>query len=139
MGITKIDSLIKQVAQHEGFRAAPYPDPILGWEKPTFGHGLTYITEEESLVLAKRRLNKSHRQLVRVHPWLNHRPLEAQHVVTEMAFQMGVNGCLGFKKMWAALHEEDYQKAADEMLDSKWATQTPTRAQSMARIMRACA
>jgi lysozyme len=34
------------------------------------------------------------------------------------------------------LKERDYKKAADEMLDSRWAKQTPNRAKELAEIMR---
>ena len=38
--------------------------------------------------------------------------------------------------MWAALDSKDYEPAAAEMLDSKWARQTPERAEELAEIMR---
>lgn len=59
------------------------------------------------------------------------------HVLTCMTFQMGYAGVRLFKKMLAALEENDYAKAADEMLDSTWAReQTPARAQRLADVMR---
>ena len=41
--------------------------------------------------------------------------------------------------MWEALSGQDYNKAADEMLDSKWAKQTKNRAEFLAEIMRSLA
>ena len=41
----------------------------------------------------------------------------------------------GFKK---AIKEEDWDTAADEMLDSKWAKQTPERANELSSIIRSC-
>ena len=41
--------------------------------------------------------------------------------------------------MWAALKEQDYINASNEMLDSKWAEQTEKRAESLARIIRSLA
>ena len=41
-------SVIESIVKHEGFRSKPYPDPIKGWGVPTFGHGLTHITVDES-------------------------------------------------------------------------------------------
>ena len=42
--------------------------------------------------------------------------------------------------MWKALQQDppEYSVAASEMLDSRWAKQTPNRAQSMADQMKAC-
>ena len=40
--------------------------------------------------------------------------------------------------MWKALAEKNYIGASYEMLDSKWAKQTPNRAKSMAEQMKSC-
>ena len=40
---------------------------------------------------------------------------------------MGVGGVSKFKKMWAALDSENYEEAGNQMLDSRWAKQTPHR------------
>lgn len=53
-----------------------------------------------------------------------------------MAFQLGMPSCKGFPAMWAALERYDYAAAADEMLDSRWHTQTPARCEEMAAAMR---
>ena len=46
-------------------------------------------------------------------------------VVVEMVSQMGFDGVSQFKNFISALRDGDYQKAAQEMLDSKWGKQTP--------------
>jgi lysozyme len=57
-------------------------------------------------------------------------------IIISMAYQMGTSGVLRFKNMWSALKAGDYNLAADEMLDSRWAAQTPERAGRHARVMR---
>ena len=52
-----------------------------------------------------------------------------------MAFQLGLKGVLNFSRMWEALKRHDYVAAADEMLDSRWAEQTPSRAEALAKIV----
>ena len=128
--------LLKSTLEHEGFRSKPYQDTLGIW---TIGHGLTYITRSESRVIVEGRLKAlSIRWGVR-RPWLIDHPPELRDVITEMSFQMGFKGVLKFKKMWKALSVADYALAADEMLDSKWATQTPERALEMSEIVRAIA
>ena len=39
--------------------------------------------------------------------------------------------------MWAALQIKDFGEASFQMMDSRWAKQTPSRAESLAKIMRA--
>ena len=62
-------------------------------------------------------------------------PSEAQSILVEMCFQMGHTGVSKFKKMLAALDACDFPLAAAEMLDSRWANQTPDRAQRAAGRM----
>lgn len=59
-----------------------------------------------------------------------------QGVLAEMVFQLGINGVRKFAKMLDALNRDDYELAADEMLDSSWAQQTPDRARRLADLMR---
>lgn len=54
-----------------------------------------------------------------------------------MSYQLGVGGVLNFTDMMAALQRGDYAVAANEALDSVWATeQTPERARRMADLIR---
>jgi len=53
----------------------------------------------------------------------------------DMAFNMGVPRLCKFQKMWNAIHEEKYDVAAKEMLDSRWANQVKSRAIKLANAM----
>jgi hypothetical protein len=55
-------------------------------------------------------------------------------VVVEMVSQMGFDGVSQFKNFINALQVSDYQKAAQEMLDSKWGKQTPKIAELLWQI-----
>jgi len=59
-----------------------------------------------------------------------------QIALIDMAFNLGVQGFLNFKEMISALEAGDYHRAADEMLDSKWAQQVGERATTLANIIR---
>ena len=58
-----------------------------------------------------------------------------QEVLLNMAFNMGEPRLRRFKKMWAAIEEQDWEEAADEMLDSKAAKQTGKRYERLANAM----
>ena len=60
----------------------------------------------------------------------------AVSVVVEMVSQMGFDGVSQFKNFINALQVSDYQKAAQEMLASKWGKQTPKIAETLANKMR---
>ena len=58
-------------------------------------------------------------------------PQEAQHVLTNMCFQLGQGGLSKFKNFKIAVEDYQWQRAAEEMLDSRWNRQTPERAQRL--------
>ncbi len=47
-------------------------------------------------------------------------------------------GVSKFKKMFDALKNTEYSKAADEMLNSAWYRQTPSRCEELSNLMRSC-
>lgn len=69
-------------------------------------------------------------------PWFHNLDDARKGVLLNMSFQLGVDGLLGFKKTLAQVRAGNYELAADMMLQSLWATQTPARAQRMSEQMR---
>lgn len=59
-----------------------------------------------------------------------------QMVCVNMAFNLGMPRLKRFTNMWNAIHRKDYERAADEMLDSRWAEQVKGRATRLSDIMR---
>jgi lysozyme len=59
-----------------------------------------------------------------------------QLVLLDMIFNLGINGLSTFKKMLQAIKEENFEKAAKEILDSKYAKQCPNRANRNAIMMK---
>ena len=68
-------------------------------------------------------------------PWFDDLDEARQAVLVSMAFQLGLRGLLGFRKTLRYIERGSYIIAAHEMLDSKWAEQTPARAERMSRQM----
>lgn len=58
-----------------------------------------------------------------------------QAVLIDMCFNLGFVGLCKFKKMFAAMVLEDYDEAAKEMLNSRWARQVGDRAFRLERMM----
>lgn len=121
---------------HEGFRAKAYRDTrgIL-----TIGYGQRVdemeITENYAAAMMTRRVMDLGQQLLHVDGFevLNE---VRQAVILDMAYQLGLDGLLKFNDMWRALELQDYEAAADAMLKSNWALQTPVRAAQLANMMR---
>ena len=53
-----------------------------------------------------------------------------------MGYQLGISGLLSFKNTLKLIQESRYREAADNMLLSKWAKQTPNRVKLLASIVR---
>lgn len=58
------------------------------------------------------------------------------YVLTDMVFNLGINGTRKFKKLLYALKKGLYDDAAKEMLDSQWAKQVGNRAVKLAALMK---
>ena len=67
-------------------------------------------------------------ELNRNMPWWKNLSEERQLVMANMCFNLGVTRLLKFKNFLAAMEKEDWDKAAVEMLDSRWAIQVGPRA-----------
>lgn len=134
------ENLIKQLRSEEGEVLHAYTDTE-GWL--TLGVGRLIdkrkgggITMEESAYLLQNDVNKVNAQLDSRLPWWRKLDEARQAVLQGMAFQMGINGLLGFKNTLAMVERGDYEGAAKGVLNSKWATQTPARAKRMSEQMR---
>jgi lysozyme len=66
-------------------------------------------------------------------------PEEAQRVIANMMFNMGRPRLSKFKGMKAGVDARDWNKAADEMVDSKWYQQVTNRAERLVQRIRALA
>ena len=103
---------------------------------PTIGHIYEYgITEADAVYLATNDVQIVESELLAAHPCVAELDSVRQLVLVDMAFNMGVPRLRGFKKMWAAIHDEDYPTAAKEMLDSRWANQVKSRSTILANMM----
>ena len=140
--------LMKSVKAHEGFRNSVYKD-TLGKRTVGYGHlcvedhwedNREYTIPELERVLEADLNNavQGAESLLRDGPVLDDL---AQELIVEMIFQLGKSGVKKFRNMWKALKNDppDYERASLEMLDSRWAKQTPTRAKGMSEQMRGLA
>lgn len=59
-----------------------------------------------------------------------------QVVILDLAYNVGLAGFYRFKRMIGALTQGDYERASDEMIDSKWYRQTGRRAKKLVKLMR---
>ena len=140
----EMSRLLQSVKKHEGYRNKVYLDTL---GKRTVGVGHLCVEDfweddkeyEEKFLMTilkhdlQTAIKGADRVLVEC-PVLDDL---AEEIIIEMVFQLGETGVSKFKNMLKALKVPDYQTAAIEMLDSKWAKQTPERAAGMSSEMAA--
>jgi len=129
--------LLEKIKHHEGFVEHVYDDSL---GIPTIGYGFAIkdlvLDEDIAEEILVRKLEKLKRNACSRFNWLEDMPQEVQEVILNMCYQLGVTGVSKFRKAISALQEGEWNEAADEMLDSLWAKQTPNRAKELSNIVR---
>lgn len=131
------DELVERTKKHEGFSSKPYKCPA---GKLTIGYGRNIqdngITQDEAKVLLMNDLETARDELERFIPWVITMSIRRQMVLVEMVFNMGIAKFKQFKKMIEYCRMGDYDKAADEAMNSLWAKQVGKRAQTLTKILK---
>lgn len=130
------ESLLQQLKRHEGLKLKPYKCSE-GYLTIGYGRNLETrgITAQEANEMLLNDVSEVEEALHRM-GFLSDPSDVRRAVLINMAFQLGVGGLLKFEKMLSAYLDGYYELAAKEMLDSKWAVQTPNRAKELADQMR---
>ena len=130
------EALLKQLRRDEGEVLTAYQDHLGYW---TIGVGRLIdkrkgggLTAEESTYLLNNDVDSRIKALEAAFPWFKGIDDARKGVLVNMSFQMGVEGLKAFKNTMSSVASGLYEKAAGQMLQSLWATQTPERAQRLA-------
>lgn len=133
--------LVRQLRGDEGVRSCAYRDSLglltigvgrlVDGRKPGAG-----LRDHEISFLLQNDIDDRIEALTRRLPWFQNLDDARRGALINMAFQMGVEGLLKFERTLALIRDGQYDAAADAMLQSKWAQQTPARAARMAEQMR---
>ena len=133
--------LIEQVLlREEGFRRSAYTDSLgfltIGIGKLIDAKKGGGISMSEAFFLLRNEVGEKEAILRDALPWFSALDEVRQCVLVSMAFQLGTTGLFGFHTTLRAVAERQFDAAAESMLRSRWATQTPARALRMANAMR---
>lgn len=126
------------IKKHEGLELLPYEDTVgkltIGYGRNLTDRGITRAEAEYMLQFDVLQALEDVEDLSG--PAWHHYSPRRKAVLIDMSFNLGKGRLKQFKKMWQALHRCDYDKAAAEMLNSRWANQVGQRALNLAEIMR---
>tara|TARA_R100001369_G_C3310627_1_gene167245 strand:- start:220 stop:663 length:444 start_codon:yes stop_codon:yes gene_type:complete len=141
-----INKLRRQLEIDEGVKYEIYNDHLL---KKTFGIGHLVLDKDPESKLnvgdsvSEKRVHDAFDKDVqsviddckRLYQDFNSLPEECKQITANMMFNMGLPRMKAFKKMNAAINDNDYVKASKEMVDSKWYRTVPNRADRLVKRM----
>jgi len=131
------DALLQLLKLHEGYRQHPYND-LGGAQSVGYGRNLTDngITEPEATYLLLNDINRSWSELETTIPIFKILDDVRKCVLVDMTVNMGIRRLLRFVRMLAAVSNQNYSVAAQEMMDSAWSGQVGARAVRLSEMMR---
>jgi len=143
-----IDKLREEIAYDEGVVHEIYLDHL---GLPTFGIGHLVLESDPEhglpvgTAISESRCNEAFESDIqtvlsdcnKLYEDFEDLPEEAQRIIANMMFNMGRPRLSKFKGMKAGVDARDWNRAADEMIDSRWYRQVTKRADRLVERMRA--
>ena len=141
-----IEALREQLKTDEGVKYEIYKDH-LGYPTLCIGHLITEDDPEhgepDGKEISEDRVNEVFESDVSkfvdeakiLFPYLDDLPEIAQQVIVNMAFNMGRPRLSKFKNFIAGVNDRDWVRAAEEMMDSRWADQVGARATRLRNLI----
>ena len=137
-----IDEITASLMIEEGFRAHVYQDTAspprwtIGFGRNVDGEGGGLgISEDEAELMLRNDIDRSVQECGNWY-WFDRQPDRVKRVLIELCFQLGYPALSGFNRMLSALSADNYETAAAELLDSKFAVQVPHRAKRLSDRLR---
>jgi GH24 family phage-related lysozyme (muramidase) len=144
------DQLREELAEDEGCKFEIYLDHL---GLPTYGIGHlvvegdpeygqpvgTPVDEERVRQVFNLDIASTLDECQVLYPDFDDLPEDCQLIIANMMFNMGRPRLSKFKGMKAGVDARDWNRAADEMVDSRWHDQVPNRAKRLVKRMRALA
>lgn len=133
----RMNKLTEQIIRHEGMELKPYRCTS---DKLTIGVGRNLedvgISEAEAMNLLMNDLATVDAQIEKLMPWAMKLDTVRYEALMNFVFNVGIGTALKFENAMAALKASDFDTAAAELLDSRWATQVGKRANEVSEQIR---
>jgi len=134
------DRLINMLKMHEGVETHAYQCSA---NKITIGVGRNVdpvdglgLSQDEIEYLLKNDIDRVRVELGDEYEWFNDLVPARQDAMIDISFNLGATRLRKFKKALKAMADEDYEKAANEFMDSRWSEQVGRRAYTVTQMIR---
>ena len=135
-----MSKLIEQLKIHEGVRTHAY---LCSENKITVGVGRNLdsnggigLSEDEIDYLLSNDIKRCRDELEFNFDWFKELDEVRQDAMINLCFNIGITSLRKFSKAIAAMNVHDYEAAAMEFLDSRWANQVGTRSLDVTDMIR---
>lgn len=132
----KVTDLVSQLRRDEGEVLHAYKDHLgfltIGVGRLIDDRRGGHITREESAYLLSNDIERKQTEMDEKLPWWRELDDVRQGALTNMAFQLGVTGLCQFTTTLGHIQAGRWLEASASMLQSRWAKQTPERAERIA-------
>tara|TARA_R100001163_G_C4875351_1_gene75224 strand:+ start:48 stop:473 length:426 start_codon:yes stop_codon:yes gene_type:complete len=134
------DRLINMLKMHEGIETHAYQCSA---NKITIGVGRNVdpvdglgLSQDEIEYLLKNDIDRVRVELGDEYEWFDDLVPARQDAMIDISFNLGATRLRKFKKALKAMADEDYEKAANEFMDSRWSEQVGRRAYTVTQMIR---
>jgi len=133
------NELIDMLKRHEGVRSHVYLCSA-GYETLGVGRNISEsglgLTEDEIDFLLINDITRVKQELTDTYFWFPALNEARQDAMIDICFNLGLTRLRGFVKAIEAMSREQFDIAADEFMDSRWATQVGNRAVEVTEMIR---
>ena len=128
--------LFTQLRVHEGVEHKPYKCTA-GYLTIGVGRNIEErgLSDDEINLLLDNDIAIAEREVKKAFPWFDGLSEIRQRVVIDMIFNLGMPRFKQFQNTIAAIEAGNWDEAASQMLDSKWARQVGARATRLSQMM----
>ncbi|WP_086236251.1 glycoside hydrolase family protein [Campylobacter devanensis] len=137
--------LINELKREEGFRDRVYQCSE-GVDTIGYGFNVKYLSKDELALnggfiepmseevatkILEAKVSKLIKSVDEVYSWIDNLPEVVKIGLYDMIYQLGIKGFGSFVNTQKYLKSLDYSKAIENIKNSKWAKQTPRRANNL--------
>jgi len=135
-----VNNLREMLKRHEGVKSHAYRCTAgkitVGVGRNIDSDGGLGLSDDEINYLLDNDIVRCIQELNGVFPWFNQLDTIRSDAIIDICFNLGLPRLMLFQKAIKAMKEGDYEKAADEFYDSKWAKQVGNRAIEVCEMIR---
>jgi len=134
-----MSDLISMLKRHEGVRSKVYICSA-GYETIAVGRNISEsglgLSDDEIDYLLANDIKRVKEELTDTYFWFPAMNKPRQDAMIDISFNLGQTRLRGFVNALEAMSREQFDIAADEFMDSKWATQVGNRALEVTEMIR---